>query len=293
MLSQGNNRHRPPGSFRGSSRVGVFTNNGNTHHFPTPTDIPTYNQDKHSHLPASVPLFLSTRDSTSTSTWFPRWNITNFLLNHQKDDFSLSLDSVSIPNMVYPINQYNATIYFSEDSGATITSVLPYNNYTGTQFAAALATLLNADGTFTYTITYDNQSKKLTIGVVGGTCTFIPGSNQPYQEMGLGSEELNVAFTSLTPLFPINLSGTQYVDIISSAMTHSYSSTHTANVLVRIPMNAPFGNIVFFNNQIPHDVVIHSGHALNSIQLEIRDDKGNAFENPSTAHTSFYFTIKT
>lgn len=250
----------------------------------------TYNSHIHSHVPKRVPLFLHSRDSNNAETWYSQFTIDNFLLNAHKEDAMLNFHGVSFPNAVYPINEYNNQIYFAEDGGALIISTITSNNYTGTQFAAEIQTQMNADGGHTYAVTYDSQSKKISFVVTGGNCAFIAGENNAYEEMGV-NDNLTSTFTSLTASNVVHIAGTQYVDVICDKAVHTYSSTHRTNVLIRVPLNVSFGNVVYFESEMPQHLELHTGSHLNSIQFELRDDKGNPYKLPSNCHVSFYMTI--
>lgn len=225
-------------------------------------------------------IFLSTRESETVQNYDTFWSLN--LAYEGMTAFRLSLAKVCIPNTVYPINAYNQKIFFDEGAG-TLTATLTSSNYTGTQFAAEIQTQLNAAGVDTYTVVYSLQTKKLTITSTG-TFTFVVGALSAFENMGYS--ELNFATAaSAVSDFPINIAGTQYVDIVSNVSTQNYSGSTTASVFLRVPMLSGFGSIIYYEPEVEEWVKTYSDN-MNELYMQLRDDHGNMWMLPDNSHVS-------
>lgn len=213
----------------------------------------------------------------------------NFNTGANMENYGISLESVHLPNAVYPINSNNNKLYLSENSGATLTITIPPNNYDGDEIASELQTQLNAVGTLTYSVSYDVQSKKLTASVnLPDTFGFVEGSNDIYRELGFGT--LNGQVSSYVADYPLNLSGTQYVDLQADISSHNYSSNGKSNILERIPIDSSFGSIVYYQNSTS-DYVALSEDSINTLEIRLLDDRGLLWELPRNAQVSMVLKL--
>jgi hypothetical protein len=231
-------------------------------------------------------LFLDTDhaeiiDNTPSDTIFTL----NFNSGNNMSNYGISLEALQVPNIVYPINVNNNKIYFSENGGATLTATITENNYNGTTLASEIETQLNAVGTFgTYSVSYDDQSKKLTIGglTLPDTITLTTGDNSMERELGMSFPKTGTAITSD---YPINISGTQYIDIQADVISRNYSSNGKTNILERIPIPSAFGGIVNYQNTTD-DFIKLSEESINTLEIRITDDRGKLWVLPPTAQVS-------
>lgn len=217
----------------------------------------------------------------------------NFNVANDMSGYALAVQSVSIPNMVYPINSKNNKIYWKEDGGATITSTLTENNYSGTQVATELQTQLNADTGIArvYAVSYDTQSKKLTIdtGILPNTIQFVSGDNDAYIELGFEGD--SSALNQYEGAYPVYLAGSQYIDIQADITTNNYSSNGKTNILERIPLNFNFGSIITYQNTTD-DYIDLNEDSINTLEVRILNDKGNLWELPANAQVSLVCKLK-
>lgn len=246
-------------------------------------------------------IFLNSRDSTSYSeeNHEASWVINLPRLNNMMG-FQLSLQNVEVPNVVYPINAYYNTVYWHEVSGAdSLSAALTANNYTGTQLATALATAMTTESaangsTRTYSGSYDSQSKKLTLTVAGDTFYWEAGSDTDpycYDEMGLQRSLMpKAAAASQVSDFPINVSGTQFVDVVTNFSNHNFSTGTTGNILARVPMDLGFGNVVTKTLVDKEKLFISVSH-IDEIRISLRDDRGNPWILPANAHISLTLRV--
>ena len=247
----------------------------------------------------SLLLFISSRSNRNEESYDSSYSLKVPRLNHMQA-YSLSLQNIEFANIVYPINEYNNRVSFSE-GGATISTMVPENAYSGTEMATALALVMTTASalsglTQTYTGTYDIQSKKITITVGAGTFRFEP--NSPIDQFSLfesiGMDEFNLTeksqAASHTSEYPVNVSGSSYVDVITNLSTLNYSVDTTANVLVRIPLIFSFGQMVFYEPTTDDRLAIE-GQNLTDLEIRLRDDHGNPWKLPRTAHLSITLKI--
>jgi len=237
----------------------------------------------------SLSLFLDTNNSNSPDTPADTNFELNFAAGNNTSNYSLSLESCSFPNSVYPINSNNNKIYFKENGGATLEATLQSNNYTGTEFATQIQTQLDAAGANTYTVTYDSQSKKITITEnAANTIQLVAGDNDVYDNIGfiVTSADAN----SITADNPVRLDGSLFIDIITNIGTQNYSSSGRTNVLARIPLSGNFGNVIFYHDESETYLDLAEDD-IGYIETRLLDDKGNTFDLPSNANVSYVLRL--
>lgn len=235
-------------------------------------------------------IFLNTRDGEGSDNFNTFWPIQRPHLQNV-GHYTISLKNIEFPNTVYPINRFNNIITFNE-GGGDLTVTLPPNSYTGTQIAASLATLMSAAGG-TYTVTYDAQSKKLTFTETAGpTAFYFVGSiaNSGLSELGITTVGSASAATSQVSDVPINVSGTQYVDLVTNLSSLNYSTSTNAHLLARIPVNVAFGEVVFYEPPVDLYLLMSSPDFI-SFSLVLRDDKNNSWELPSNSYLSMVMRL--
>jgi hypothetical protein len=235
-------------------------------------------------------VLLNTRDSETSVNYNTFWQIQRPQLNTLKG-FKLSLQNIEFANTVYPINANNNIVTFDE-GGGSLTATLTANSYTGSELASHLKTQMDAavGAGDTYTVTYDSQSKKLTIASTG-TYFFVSGvANHAFDELGITTLD-DAAAASRTSDVPINVSGSQYVDIVTDLSNLNYSSSTTAHVLARVPLNVAFGQVVFYEPNNDGSLFSTVDH-LDYVSMALRDDKGNLWELPSNSYVSLVLKLE-
>lgn len=230
-------------------------------------------------------LILNTKDSYTNEPSNASFNITNF---KEANNYSkISLTSVILPNTVYPINSFNNVIVFEEDGNATdFTATLTPGGYTATELATVIKDSMDAAGANTYTVTYDTNTYKYSIGSTG-TFRFTSDSTAG-DVLGVDTEVSSFA-SSLTSLNPVRLDGSQYVDIICSIPSNNITSDNIP-VYKRIPLTVPFGEVLYYKSEFDDWLSLR---ATNLISLDIRliDDKANPFLLPSNSDIQYVFRL--
>jgi len=207
---------------------------------------------------------------------------------------SMTIDSLTFNNTRYPINRFNNRLVFEEDGAAsTVTLIIPENLYTATQLASYLSTNMTSESLEgnTYTVTYDLQSKKLTF--VSAPNDFrITEASTCLSEIGLGPRAM-AADTSLVMPYPVNLNGSQYIDLLSNISNSQFSSDARSNRLLRFPLNAGFGEVVSFRSLVTNDrIMINNRSDLSNIEFRLIDDRGNAYELAENSPVSYVILLE-
>jgi hypothetical protein len=243
----------------------------------------------------STLLFLSSRDSSSDSTYNPYWSIQIPRLN-TIEAFVISLQNIEFPNTVYAINEYYDTFYILETSTFLLGIVLEHKNYTGSELAIELAAKLTAASAasgagWTYTAAYDAQTKKFTFSSANPAelWAWVESGSTMFGELGVHT--FDGANTQVkTSDYPINIAGSQYVDIVSNFSTHNWSASTTANVLARVPLPVAFGQVVYYESST-EDRIFTSATEITEVSLQLRDDRGNPWKLPPTQHLSLTLKV--
>lgn len=231
-------------------------------------------------------IFLNSQDGVGTN-----YDI-NFNLNIspvQNNIQNIALVNCSFNNAVYPINNFNRTFVIVEQGPTTLTMTIPTNTYTGTEMATQLQTLLNAAtvAPYVYTVSYNSQSKKLTISSTG--TFYISSLGTCLDELGMIASGTTLVATK-TSDYPVSLAGSKFVDIISSISSTNLSSNGYSNILCRIPLASSFGGLIIWES-FDVSAGIHIQGEVSNIQLRLIDDKGRPFMLPQNSYSSFTFRL--
>lgn len=244
-------------------------------------------------------ILLNTRTADNGTNYDAQWDIHYPRLNNM-NSYVLSLKALQVANLVYPINQYNNTFTFFETGAVgSTTSTLTAQGYTGSELATELALQMTSDSptSWVYSGSYDTQTKKITITEttnVLNTFIFMASTDyNAYEELGfdLSAGVLTVASNTHTSTGPINVSGTSYIDIITSFGTLNYShGPKQAPIFARIPMTANFGSVFFYEASFDDPLEI-SANEIRDIRVTVRDDKGNPWVLPANGFLSLEFGV--
>lgn len=239
-------------------------------------------------------IFLNSKDRSSGENYRPRWSIQDpaFQL---LDNFTVALVQFSVPNSVYPINQFNNRFYIIEAPAVTPTTLeVPYGAYTATELVNALLLLLNGDPSLlqTYTVNYDYSAKILTVSS-SGTFTLYTSDDDYniYDEIGFDTSLFTSGGgSSFSGSYPLNLSGSSYVDILTNFSTMNYSSSASTNILARVPIGVGFHEILSYEPASEVPIYVNASQ-LHEVYLALRDDKGNQWILPDNAKISLVLKI--
>jgi hypothetical protein len=204
----------------------------------------------------------------------------------------LTLESFSMQHSMYPFSPTRCNnIIYVQIAGITSTTyeaVIPANNYTSSQFTTELATQLNSAASGIWTVTYDSQSGKLTI-TKNGTFRFVDGPCSGHAEVGYDLTD-TVFELSKVMHSPLNLSGTQYIDVVTNIAGSSWNSTGTYTVLVRVPLSESFGDVIIYNANLKHSLMTRG--SMTQLEFALRDDRGRRLGLDENSHVNYTFLLE-
>lgn len=241
-------------------------------------------------------LYLNTSCSTSPNNYDTAFFIRDNALNNV-GHYKVRVVSVEFPNAVYPVNDYNRSFAFIENGSSTVlVGAIPRGVYTGASLASAFQIQMNvrssADGYGrTYTVVYDSVLRVLTISV-GATHTFsfadIPFN--AYDIFGLDVREFSFVDVKIGD-YPVNVAGTQYIDVLTNLQIPSHSSCGSTNVLTRVPVIAPFGEVVYHQPAYSETFEVFDQHVY-EIYIQLKDDKNNFYQLPDNMYFSMHLEFE-
>lgn len=255
--------------------------------------------DDHPHdVPQYPDIFLSIQSSDKP---FRESYDTEFLLPIDVDGeprgFIIDVMSVTMPNGVYPINEYNNTVYIEEFATLIVTTVqIPSNNYNGIQFAAELQTQLNAAGLVdTYTVVFDTQSERLTVSSTGTfrfVALLVDGEYYDmYDEMGFDRVMFGSYVASQTGEGGVSLGGTDKIFIATNIGSFYRTSKDRERIFAEVPMDVGYGGIVHYYPPKNFDVYVSTNH-IQDFAVQLRDSKHRLWKLPRTMHWSMTLRIR-
>lgn len=242
----------------------------------------------------SIQLMFDTRSSLQPTTPHnTSWYVKEPILNSARG-FSVALKEIIIPNLVYPINAYNNKIYVTETTGSlSFTATITPGNYDSSSIEAAVGTAITtasaaSGNTWTYTCTYagdDTQTLSISTGDVLKTFIFTSGSNSAYYALGFASADYGTASDTLNGSLPIQLQGTDFVDVTTNFGNRNYNSKGFSHTLDRIKIDVGFGDVVFHNNVFLPVINITNEHC-DKFEMRLLDSNGNPYVLPENANVS-------
>jgi hypothetical protein len=243
-------------------------------------------------------VYFDTRTSNGFYNYDTHWNLTDPRFQMLRD-FKVTLRSIEFANAVYPTNEFNNVVSFTPDGVTALTVHLVPSIYTGTTFVQSLAALMQTAlraynnplyATETVTGTYNSLTYKMTI-TSSVNIQFVLANNSAYESMGFNESTFNTAHTSWSSAYPIQISGTHYVDIITNLSTQSYNDRNSGHCLCRVPMTSGFGTLISYQNDF-RDVNTVSNAYMDRLVLKLFDDHGNPYKLHDNAHVSFVLSFE-
>ena len=248
-------------------------------------------------MSTSIYIFLNSDDRTTGEPHQPVFNLSSIASSNLLN-YKLSLSTLEFPNSVYAINSVrnNNFLYFQEagSTAATYSGTFTETEYTGATFATEVQSILNNNtgNAYTYTVSYSSTTKKLTISE-GSNNQFriVTGDSTAHREVGWDVVNVTDFKTAAYELSaPIDISGTKYIDVVSSIGNLNVSSSYNSNIIFRCPVNSSFGDIIFYQNTDNSEMYI-SHDDFSEIRLDLRDDRGRPFQLPHNASASFVLRL--
>lgn len=185
----------------------------------------------------------------------------------------MKVKEVIVPNITkYPVNEGNNKIVFFEDDGTQRTIAVPPGFHNQATFPVLIQDLMNAAGNQTYTVTFDNSTKKITIE---SSAPFKIASasmgTTAYRVLGSDRDQTPNKQLSHTMPFQVDLSNTGVFLLCSNSLT-SQSISYCAGqsnmkILCSIP-NTQSGQTIHYEPDMDWMFV---GSSISQLDLYIID----------------------
>lgn len=242
-------------------------------------------------------IYLDTRQATYLSNGNPADS--NFvlaqLLNNEVDFYQVCLNQMSFPHCI-PCFQTgkNTSLTFRENGGLVdFTFNIDQGSYDGVSLASHLQTKFNSVQGIAnnYTVTYNTNTKKILIYTILPNTFQIRSSSTCLYELGF-QPNTNTSFLAAQSSYSVvNLAGIRYVDVVANFNCQSYSS-NSKDILARVYMDSPFGSIIMFRRYIDQDYVVASRDALQSMNIQLYDDKTQLINLPTNQYCTYDLSLK-
>ena len=225
-----------------------------------------------------------------------------------ENDVKLFIHEITIPNSIYPIQWgLNNIMYLRLTNFTSTIDVkveLPSSSYVGVTLATALQVNLKilTDGFLAlndfFTVSYDFDTNKITIllnhpdfsfrvltdyeleyDVVGWTGTYYDKQNLMSLNQVLGNYSSSLNFPSWTSGY-IVLVALRNIYLTCSELSNAnqLGSTGSCSIIKKIPINAPFGSVIYDNEIIGADYIDVSNRVLRTLHFKLVNSYGNVVD---------------
>ena len=193
-------------------------------------------------------IIIDSRDRLSGSTSTTDFRIK--LPEAIKVNSTIRIVDLIIPRTFYTFGSSNSTITFDEVSTADQTATITSGSYTTSELTSHLKTILDAASTDgqTYTVSYDNNTMKITIACDANVDLRFSETNSPYYELGFSNADTG-AGTSHVASNVIQLQGHNYLYIdLNNTNDEVRSSSSADSGTFYFPFVGSRGDITSFSD---------------------------------------------
>lgn len=238
----------------------------------------------------SLNVFLNSKEKSfgTTSDFEINLNLNNVI---QNNGFQISVSNFTMPLLEYGISSKNNLLVFQENGSATDKlAIIDPGSYDSSSFMTALTLALEAAGSNTYSVTYNSNSKKITIDASPSTFKLINSSMLD----AIGFEQMTSFSTAASSTNPINISGTTFIDIYTNLITNNYTpgNKQQGALLCRAPVNVSFGGLIEYNDYNSHYFDVLNDESISNLNIALYDDKGQLLELPDNCYCSLTLVLK-
>ena len=209
------------------------------------------------------------------------------------------IDECIVPNTFTTIDANRCFIYLREQNGAAVTdrrAQIAYGNYAGVDLATAVQAALQVNTALSgsYTVTFNANKANLKI-TFSGTGTFLLGTRTALLTAGqwggrnfghnpqdandvIGlSKDATTSSDSIEFNHMVQLMQFQNVHLTSSSfgnLNQSQGTNGETDIIRRVPIDQPWGNLIHSVHSTTCDWVDVSGHQLDTMSFQLRDPYG-------------------
>ena len=188
--------------------------------------------------------------------------------------------NISIGELVIPFSFF-ATV--NENNNTFLINSLPvtlaFGNYTSADFITEITSKLQAATSDTFTCQVIRSTNQLKIAATSSTDYTITSNQKNYRYLGMNKSSTK-AFSgnTFTSDFPIDLSGTKYIEIVTNIPIASTNSRdNNRNILTRVYVNCnPFEFIHYTSSSFQFMKLLTK--TLDSISIRLNDDFGDKID---------------
>jgi len=166
---------------------------------------------------------------------------------------TIELVSAEIPNTQYVFTSANNYIDFNEGAGALSAQITP-GTYSIDDLVSHLKTILDAAGSDTYTVSFDEITKKLTIASTGSfSLLWSSGSHSAtsaYKELGWNQTDVSSGSSHTAPN-SLKISGDDYwfISVRNMPLNGVQGGSNSIGFTFKVPINVGYGDIVFYTQE--------------------------------------------
>jgi hypothetical protein len=224
------------------------------------------------------------------------------------NDTKLYIHEITIPNSIYPVQTgLNHTLYLRLTDFSNTTDVkveLQSSSYVGDTLATELQTMMNlaTNGFMTnndyFTVVYNFVTNKITIALNYEDFSFkiITDYEMEYNTIGWTGasydknnlKSINQVLGNYTPNlnYPTWASGfltllalrNLYLPCSELSDAKQFGSNGAYNIVKKIPINAPFGSVIYDNEIITYDYINVSNRVLRTLHFKLVNSYGNVVD---------------
>lgn len=219
---------------------------------------------------------INSKDKLNPSDDVTEFSVKNHYFNKT---ISFSVKDVLIPYTFYPINSTNNTLITTRTGNpALITSTITPGNYNLTQFLVALKNALDLEGSFTYTVTANPITNKISIAQNVGSFSVL-STGTMNRIVGFSTIDNTAAANPVIAPNIYNLSGINTIYIYSNELTKfdtrvKTSGSGDSGLLLAVDISdASFGQNIYRHYE--HMSFDYHGHSEANIDITLKDYYGN------------------
>lgn len=210
----------------------------------------------------------------------------SFLRNHHSH--RIGLQEVVWTNLHPTIHKYNKYISFTENGGAILTAALSEGYYNISELLLELKTAMELVGILTYTVTYNNITRKISISCGPDTVALQDVNNNIYDILGfIGSE----SGTSITSTNVVDIGGTNTFIVVVPSIDPSTFHSGGRKIMAEVPVVNEVG---FLSHYMTEHVVYEKMKQYSPlIKIILYDGKSNVpYVLPKNIDMSFKFILQ-
>ena len=227
-------------------------------------------------------LYIDSRQSYLTNPADIKINISHIFGSRKFT--KIKLKECCIPNLEYPVGSHNNLLVFQENGVAVdINITLSEGAYDGNSMATELQTQLNGAGANTYVVTFDSLSKRLSVSLsVGTSFNFTTGT--ALDVLGFTATGFVASYIGDNP---VRLDGDDYYFLeVSGHSFVNYSSLGKHDVLAKIHVDVPYGNVMYYQDNGEDYLTMRSAN-FDYVDVRLVSPTGRSVVLPSNCHASY------